>query len=732
MRKYVLTPLTFALLVPALFGGSNQTGAAPARNAMAHPAFQRVWERTDALVGSGQVKRTWFWGPQPNTAGLYEEYKEGANGKRLVQYFDKSRMEINNPAADPNGAFFVTNGLLTVELISGRMQTGNGTFVNRQPSQTNLTGDAGDPLAPTYADLRELSNAVREKRDPDRTGKPVVATLARGGKTGEDAGKESVQGSRIAYYEPRTGHNISQVFWEFLNSTGPVLEGGATVERKLSEPWFYASGLPISDPYWTRVQIAGKASDVLVQAYERRVLTYVPTNPVGFQVEVGNIGQHYYDWRYSNSTPTPVPTPVPTTAPVPRYVVDVLDNTTAQTLTAMKAAGADGVRVYANWAGMEGSNVSPDQYTWAKYDQKFKGISDAGLQAIAVVETCPTWACDSPEGPVRPDKMGDFVEFMGALAQRYGSAPYNVHIWEMFNEPDDAGGSQRANWGMRGSEYATMLKAIRPAVRAADPAARIAMGGLAYDNFTEGGGPFNRRFVDDVFTAGGGQYLDLFNFHFYTQNINWCSFSLKLSELRAKLKAYGLSNMPIISTESGLTSEAAFSSSDTLQSAYVGQLYAQGLGEGMLSLTWFLAQDFETQSKGSKLFQKSGLLDLSGTPKPSYQAYRTAVQQMGQRPATRVLGSSDGTTGKVRGYEFGSDTAHPDALWILWAWDIAPPGAGCGTMPGSADYTVPARAAARFKQAVDMYGQPVATRKLADGSITFSLGVAPVYLQFSK
>jgi len=35
-----------------------------------------------------------------------------------------------------------------------------------------------------------------------------------------------------------------------------------------------------------------------VQVFERRVLTYTPSNPSGWQVEAGNVGQHYYAWRY--------------------------------------------------------------------------------------------------------------------------------------------------------------------------------------------------------------------------------------------------------------------------------------------------------------------------------------------------------------------------------------------------------------------------------------------------
>src|SRR3954467_14302243 len=97
---------------------------AAAPPAFARSAFESTWRRTDAPVASGSVRRTWFWGPGPNTGGLTEDYAQGTRGKRLVQYFDKSRMEINNPGGDPASPWYVTNGLLTVELISGRMQTG--------------------------------------------------------------------------------------------------------------------------------------------------------------------------------------------------------------------------------------------------------------------------------------------------------------------------------------------------------------------------------------------------------------------------------------------------------------------------------------------------------------------------------------------------------------------------------------------------------------------------------
>jgi Tol biopolymer transport system component len=289
---------TFLLLGAALMN------AVPASAVeFAHPAFQRTWDRTDSLVASGQVSRTWFWGPEPRAAAQ-EQYVDAPSGTgtRLVQYFDKSRMEINDPNADQNAVFFVTNGLLTIELISGQMQIGNNAFVNRYPAELPISGDIDDTEAPTYASWIGVSNTRRgDHPQPDRTGQFATATINKAGQVGDDPTKSAVPGTRIAYFDPGTRHNIPEIFWGFLNASGPISETGQIVNKRLIDPWFYASGLPISDAYWTRVKIAGAYQDVMIQAFERRVLTYVPTNVPGFQVEMGNIGLHYYDWRYKDA-----------------------------------------------------------------------------------------------------------------------------------------------------------------------------------------------------------------------------------------------------------------------------------------------------------------------------------------------------------------------------------------------------------------------------------------------
>jgi hypothetical protein len=253
-------------------------------------------------------------------------------------------MEVNNPSADQSQTFFVTNGLLTVELISGYIQTGDQQFQQYRPACIPMTGDFGDLSAPTYFAFQGVSNTqAGDHPAQDRTGQKVIETIDRNGVTGTDPAKNNIAGTELVHFEAQTRHNIPKVFWDFLNSSGPVHNAsGQTVTEQLIQPWFFASGLPISEPYWARARIGGEVKDVMVQAFERRALTYVPTNDPGWQVEMANIGQHYFDWRYRNygyCPQNPVTTP---TAPVPAPSGTVVSGTPAATGTAVATGTVSG------------------------------------------------------------------------------------------------------------------------------------------------------------------------------------------------------------------------------------------------------------------------------------------------------------------------------------------------------------------------------------------------------
>jgi hypothetical protein len=263
----------------------------------ADPSFDRVWQRSDRPVAEQRASRSWMWGPRGLMART-EGYIQSPSGLRQVQYFDKARMEVNNPRADRNTNWFVTTGLLVVELITGRVQLGDNEFVQRPPADIPIAGDPGDPNAPTYVSF----GGVTALQPGDRTGQFAAETIDHAGTVGPYGGPQRPE-VRLVHFVPETGHNIPQVFWDYLNASGTVYDSSRYRADTLID-WVFTLGYPLSDPYWTRIKVGGIEREVLVQAFQRRVLTYSPDNPAGWQVEMGNVGRHYYFWRYGDDLPS--------------------------------------------------------------------------------------------------------------------------------------------------------------------------------------------------------------------------------------------------------------------------------------------------------------------------------------------------------------------------------------------------------------------------------------------
>ena len=306
-HRRMLTVAALATLMMPVVSVYQTTPAAAAD--FADPAFQQTWTRTDKLVADKAVVRSWYWGPAAGESKM-EKYVEGEGGQRKVQYFDKSRMEINDPKGDKSSPFFVTNGLLTIELISGKMQTGKNQYETRTPAHIALASDVDDPNAPTYATFMLIANSpLGDHPALNQSGKTVGHSVNKAGIVSRNTNMEKY-GVKYGFYNEETRHNIADKFWDFLNQSGPVVGAdGRTTNAKLSDPWFYTTGFAISEPYWANVKIAGKQEDVLIQLFERRVLTYVPSFAAEWRVQMGNIGAHYFDWRYKGAGGQAFPNP---------------------------------------------------------------------------------------------------------------------------------------------------------------------------------------------------------------------------------------------------------------------------------------------------------------------------------------------------------------------------------------------------------------------------------------
>jgi sugar lactone lactonase YvrE len=303
--------LVIAVLVSSVVGITST-----ARAVTANEAFDAVWSATDLAVQNQTATYSWFWGPTPR-AQRFEPYLNSPGGQREVRYYDKSRMEINDPGGDPNNIYYVTNGLLTVELVTGQLKRGDGpNDVEQHAPATQLV--AGDPLnnpgTPSYAAFGPYVTVdAKTNRSTDKTGQAANAFMSG---TGQVSTTDS-RGVTLAHYQSITGHNIASVFWDWFNSPSSGFRTDIGID------WVYTAGLPISEPYWIDATVGGSTKKVLVQLFERRVMTYTDTNNDPYRIEWGNIGQHYQGWQDAATGPAPCPD---SPAGTYLYVADTLND----------------------------------------------------------------------------------------------------------------------------------------------------------------------------------------------------------------------------------------------------------------------------------------------------------------------------------------------------------------------------------------------------------------------
>lgn len=264
-------------------------------------------------------------------------------GMRWVMYFDKGRIELGHVPAeefwlpignkevevevdgqkiplflyragwDPDSSislWALTSGNLAWELLTGQLQMGDHIFLQREPASIPVAGDP-DGGGVTYAALGKVM-----RYHPLPAGWPVIQTIDSQGEVGDDASLGTYGVTYVDIGAP-TWHTVASVFWDFFQQPGwqareiigarfpgfPVGQPITFFDYTLHQvphrfPWLWLVGWPITEPYWTRAKVAGQEQWVLVQCFERRCLTYTPSNPPGWQVEMGNIGRHYFTWRY--------------------------------------------------------------------------------------------------------------------------------------------------------------------------------------------------------------------------------------------------------------------------------------------------------------------------------------------------------------------------------------------------------------------------------------------------
>jgi hypothetical protein len=158
--------------------------------------------------------------------------------------------------------------------------------------------------------------------------------------------------------------------------------------------------------------------------------------------------------------------------------------------------GVHWVRVFAPWNVLEPSpGVHPSNWLWT-YEQMLNNLPK-GTHVIMDVVGTPTWESGSSAGNAPPRNPADYASLLHFLALRWAG---RVTAYEIWNEEDTS------QWwaNPEPAAYTRLLQAAYPAVKSADPHAKVVLGGLTGNDYP---------FLEGVYKAGGKGYFDAVGVH---------------------------------------------------------------------------------------------------------------------------------------------------------------------------------------------------------------------------
>jgi len=218
----------------------------------------------------------------------------------------------------------------------------------------------------------------------------------------------------------------------------------------------------------------------------------------------------------------------------------------------MKAAGIDWCRTDFDW-----KHVEPAEGTWT-FEHLDKLMADADRLGIAILPILDYEVKWVPY-PWQPDALPRWRDYVRRVVSRYrGRCP----VWEVWNEQNVTQGG--AHPAPSPAEYARLLQAAYEEIKAADPAARVAVGGYALVPLP---------YIEGVYKAGGGAFFDIMNVHPY-QHTDKAegAFEKAFAGLRALMAKYGDAAKPVWATEIGLMTRAERVNANGLLAAALGSV----------------------------------------------------------------------------------------------------------------------------------------------------------------
>ncbi len=319
-------------------------------------------------------------------------------------------------------------------------------------------------------------------------------------------------------------------------------------------------------------------------------------------------------------------------------------------LGAAVASGAESLRVAVRWSDLQPyrslSDVPPAQRAqfdtagavptrFVALDRLVSAAAARGLSVLPVVESTPAWDAQRPGNPASPPKStAPFAAFLTSLVKRYGPRGtfwaahprlprVPIRMWQIWNEPNFV-----RYWSEQpfAAGYVKLLAAANPALKSADPGAKVVLAGFA---------DFSWQYLAEVYRVSGARQLfDIAAIHPYTAMPRGVIEILQRA--RSVMDRAGDTGKPILATEITWPSslgkappQFGVSTTEGQQAARLGQLLPLLVANrhklNLAGFYWYTWMGDESPRTAAYGFNYAGLLKyVAGrvTPKPALAVFK--------------------------------------------------------------------------------------------------------------
>ena len=326
-------------------------------------------------------------------------------------------------------------------------------------------------------------------------------------------------------------------------------------------------------------------------------------------------------------------------------------------IESIKQAGIASIRDEVGWGSVErekGQLAMPE-----RFDAYVRKAAAEGLNVLLILDYSNRFY-DDGDRPRSPEAIEGFCRYAEFVVRHFGK---DVRLYEVWNEWDiGIGLPKQYNKGGSPEDYAKLLKAVYPRIKAADPDVTVMAGGS-----TSGG--VKKGWLEGIVKQGALDFCDAISIHSYNYSDKFPqrgpeACSSWMTGVQAMLRQYNDSkDVPFYVTEMGWPTHVTKGGTDPeLSASYLARLYLLARTSPSFKGIWWY--DFQDDGWNPQYNEDNfGLVRPDLTPKPSYHVLADVSSIVAGGQYVDRLNTTDGSLWVLRFKAKGED------CWAFWSAD---------------------------------------------------------------